>query len=115
MKAARFPAYKDLSGFNFAASEINEATVRQLHRCEFLDGAQNIVLIRCLAGYCEAMHEKGWPRHGQNSCRDSPWRAGRRTLSPKGPLLLDHRARQHTRTGEGQGQSRTACRKSHPS
>ncbi len=26
MKAARFPAYKDLSGFDFAASEINEAT-----------------------------------------------------------------------------------------
>ena len=45
MKAARFPAYKDLSGFDFAASEINEATVRQLHRCEFMDGAQNIVLI----------------------------------------------------------------------
>lgn len=30
--AARFPAYKYLSGFYFAASEINEATVRQLHR-----------------------------------------------------------------------------------
>ena len=45
MKAARFPAYKDLSGFDFAASEINEATVRQLHRCEFMDGAQNVVLI----------------------------------------------------------------------
>ena len=45
IKAARFPAYKDLSGFDFAASEINEATVRQLHRCEFLDGAQNAVLI----------------------------------------------------------------------
>ena len=45
MKAARFPAYKDLAGFDFAASEINEATVRQLHRCEFLDGAQNVVLI----------------------------------------------------------------------
>ena len=45
MKAARFPAYKDLSGFDFAASEINEATVRQLHRCEFLDDAQNAVLI----------------------------------------------------------------------
>jgi len=26
-------------------SEINEATVRQLHRAEFLDGAQNVVLI----------------------------------------------------------------------
>ena len=45
MKAARFPAYKDLSGFTFAASEINEALVRQLHRCEFMDGAENIVLI----------------------------------------------------------------------
>jgi len=39
------PAYKDLSGFDFAASEINEATVRQLHRCEFMDGAQNVVLV----------------------------------------------------------------------
>jgi DNA replication protein DnaC len=45
MKAARFPAYKDLSGFNFAASEVNEALVRQLHRCEFMDAAENVVLI----------------------------------------------------------------------
>ena len=45
MKAARLPAYKDLSGFDFAASEANEAMVRQLHRCEFLDGAQNVVLV----------------------------------------------------------------------
>jgi DNA replication protein DnaC len=45
MKAARFPAYKDISGYDFAASEINEATVRQLHRCEFIGGAQNIVLV----------------------------------------------------------------------
>ncbi|KKL04157.1 hypothetical protein LCGC14_2618900 [marine sediment metagenome] len=45
MKAARFPAYKDLSGFDFAVSEINETTVRQLHRGEFMDGAQNVVLI----------------------------------------------------------------------
>jgi len=45
MKAARFPAYKDISGFYFAASEINEATVRQLHRCEFMDGAQNSMLV----------------------------------------------------------------------
>jgi DNA replication protein DnaC len=45
MKAARFPAYKDLSGFDFTASEANEATIRQLHTGTFLDGAQNIVLI----------------------------------------------------------------------
>ena len=45
MKSARFPACKDLSGFDFATSEINEATVRTLHRCEFMDGAQKVVLI----------------------------------------------------------------------
>lgn len=45
MKSARLPAYKDLAGFDFAASEINEATVRTLHRCEFIDRAQNMVLI----------------------------------------------------------------------
>lgn len=45
MKIARFPAYKDLSGFDFAASEVNEALIRQLYRCEFLDAAQNVVLI----------------------------------------------------------------------
>jgi DNA replication protein DnaC len=45
IKAARFPAYKDLRGFDFASSEINEALVRQLHRGEFMDGAHNLVLI----------------------------------------------------------------------
>lgn len=45
LQMARFPAYKDLSGFDFAASEINEATVRQLHRGELMEGAQNVVLI----------------------------------------------------------------------
>ncbi len=45
IKAARFSAYKDLSGFDFASSEINEALVRQLHRCELLASADNIVLV----------------------------------------------------------------------
>jgi DNA replication protein DnaC len=45
LKVARFPAYRDLAGFDFASSEINEALVRQLHRCEFIDGADNIVLV----------------------------------------------------------------------
>jgi DNA replication protein DnaC len=45
IKAARFPAYKDLAGFDFASSEINEAMVRQLHRGEFMADADNIVLI----------------------------------------------------------------------
>jgi DNA replication protein DnaC len=45
LKAARFPAYRDLNGFDFASSEVNEALVRQLHRCEFLDDAYNVVLV----------------------------------------------------------------------
>ncbi len=45
LKAARFPAYRDLAGFGFASSEVNEALVRQLHRCEFMDVADNIVLV----------------------------------------------------------------------
>jgi len=45
LKIARFPAYRDLAGFDFASSEVNEALVRQLHRCEFMDAADNIVLV----------------------------------------------------------------------
>ena len=44
-KAARFPAYKDLASFDFTASEVNEATVRQLHRGDFTERADNVVLI----------------------------------------------------------------------
>ena len=45
LKSARFPTYRDLTGFDFASSEVNEALVRQLHRCEFLEDAHNIVLV----------------------------------------------------------------------
>ncbi|EJZ18533.1 IstB ATP binding domain-containing protein [Rhizobium sp. Pop5] len=45
LKTARFPAYRDLNGFDFTSSEINEALVRQLHRCDFLGNSNNIVLV----------------------------------------------------------------------
>jgi DNA replication protein DnaC len=45
LKVARFAAYRDLAGFDFASSEVNEALVRQLHRCDFIDVADNIVLV----------------------------------------------------------------------
>lgn len=45
MKAAKFPAYRDLSGFEFNDSQADEALVRSLHRCEFMDDAQNVVLV----------------------------------------------------------------------
>ena len=45
MKAAKFPAYRDLAGFDFGQSAADEALVRSLHRCEFLEDAQNIVFV----------------------------------------------------------------------
>jgi DNA replication protein DnaC len=45
LKVARFPAYRDLAAFDFVSSEINEALVRQLHHGEFIDAADNIVLV----------------------------------------------------------------------
>ena len=45
MKTARFPAYRDLLGFAFSDSVVNEALIRSLHRCEFLDDAHNVVLV----------------------------------------------------------------------
>jgi DNA replication protein DnaC len=45
MRTARFPAYKDLSGFDFGQSTVNEGLVRQLHGCEFMDKAHNVVMV----------------------------------------------------------------------
>ena len=45
MKVAKFPAYRDLAGFDFTQSAVDEALVRALHRCEFLEDAQNIVFV----------------------------------------------------------------------
>jgi DNA replication protein DnaC len=45
MKIARFPAYRDLAGFEFKHSAVSEAQVRTLHRCNFLEQTENIVLI----------------------------------------------------------------------
>ncbi|MFC4349593.1 IS21-like element helper ATPase IstB [Kordiimonas lipolytica] len=45
LKVARFPAYRDLAGFDFADSEVEEALVRQLHQGDFIDGADNVVLV----------------------------------------------------------------------
>lgn len=45
MSAARFPAYRDLYGFNFQESEVDERLVQDLHRCDFIQSSQNIVLV----------------------------------------------------------------------
>ena len=45
MKVAKFPVYRDLSHFNFMQSDVNEALIKSLHRCEFIEDAQNMVLV----------------------------------------------------------------------
>lgn len=45
MKVAKFPAYRDLTGFDFSQGLVDEALVKSLHRCQFLEDSQNVVLV----------------------------------------------------------------------
>lgn len=45
MKAARFPAHRDLAGFDFATSAVDETLIRTLHTTAFTEAAQNVVFI----------------------------------------------------------------------
>ena len=45
MKAAKFPLHRDLAGFDFEASKVDQKLVKQLSTLEFTDSAQNAVLI----------------------------------------------------------------------
>ena len=45
MKAAKFPLHRDLAGFDFEASKVDQKLVKQLSTLEFTDTAQNVVLI----------------------------------------------------------------------
>lgn len=45
MKVARFPAYRDLSGFKFEDSAVDVALVKALHGCDFVEDAHNVVFI----------------------------------------------------------------------
>ena len=42
MKSAKFPVYRDLAGFDFTQAQVDEALMRELHRCTVLDDPQNI-------------------------------------------------------------------------
>jgi DNA replication protein DnaC len=45
MGAARFPMHRDLAGFDFATSRVDEALIRELHQLPFVEKAENVVLI----------------------------------------------------------------------
>jgi DNA replication protein DnaC len=45
MRAARFPCHRDLTGFDFAQTKIDEELVRQLHEMAFVQSANNVVFV----------------------------------------------------------------------
>ena len=45
MTAARFAAHRDLAGFDFAQTKVDEALVRRLHGGDFIGAAHNVVMI----------------------------------------------------------------------
>ena len=45
MKAARFPIHRDLAGFDFSLSKVDEGLIKQLAKLDFTETAQNAVLI----------------------------------------------------------------------
>ena len=45
MKVARFPSYRDLAGFSFNESTVDETLVNALHQGEFIESSHNAVFI----------------------------------------------------------------------
>jgi len=45
LKVAKFPVHRDLTGFDFGQSRVDETLVRQLHSGTFIDNAHNVVLV----------------------------------------------------------------------
>lgn len=45
IKAARFPIYKDLAGFDFTGSRVDEAMLRHLQGGAFVDKIENVVFV----------------------------------------------------------------------
>ena len=98
IKAARFPAYKDLAGFDFSSSEVNEAMVRQLHQGEYIVGADNVVLI-------------GGPGTGKTHIAAALGLLGYRLVPrmprPAGAPACDYRVARGTRPGTDPGSDRS--------
>jgi DNA replication protein DnaC len=45
MHCARFPVHRDLAGFDFSQSKVDQALIKQLADLSFTDTAQNVVLV----------------------------------------------------------------------
>ena len=64
MKAARFPAHRDLAGFDFTQSRVDETLIRRLHSTEFTETAQVVL----------AQAKRTWRQR-------SVWRQSRSTIN----------------------------------
>ena len=93
MHVARFPAHRDLAGFDFGASSVDEALVRQLHTTAFTDSAQNVVFI-------------GGPGTGKTHLATSLGIEAVQRHGQAGAVLLDRRTGQRAGSGEGRRQAR---------
>jgi DNA replication protein DnaC len=45
MNSAKFPVHRDLAGFDFSQSKVDETLIRKFADMEFTDAAQNVVLV----------------------------------------------------------------------
>ena len=45
MSVARFPVHRDIAGFDFGQSRVEEKLIRDLARAEFIDAAANVVFV----------------------------------------------------------------------
>ena len=45
LKAARFPVYRDFSGFDWSESRLDEAQIQQLATAKFMEQAHNLILV----------------------------------------------------------------------
>ena len=72
MKIARFPAHRDLAGFNFAESSVSAGQVKALHRCEFLDETENVVLCSSRLSQTSSTPFESASSPGSPAGRDNP-------------------------------------------
>jgi DNA replication protein DnaC len=91
MGAARFPAHRDLAGFEFAQASVDETLVRALHAGKFIESAHNAVLI-------------GGPGTGKTHLATAIGHRGDPAPQHAGAVLLDGGTGHCAGAGEGPGQ-----------
>jgi hypothetical protein len=94
MSAARFPAHRDLAGFDFEASKVDRRLIDQLADLSFTEAAHNAVFI-------------GGPGTGQDASVHGAWRGRHHTARQAREVLLDGGPGQRAGAREGRRQGRT--------